>query len=214
MVYYAGHGLELAGRNVLAPTDIDVNCATREARRAVAIERLFDAAAPATNEVILLDSCRNNPFPQCPNRSLSAGSGFRGLSRMSSGQGSVIIANATLSGELAADGPPGKHSPFAGALLSRLTSSPNLYLRDLLDQVASDVKLASNGAQVPEIIARGGSPKLCLSRRLRHRLAAADDPALLAQAPACFPNSASSSPARGSPATSGRPSAAFRKRPA
>ena len=95
----------------------------------------------------------------------------------------MLIANATLSGELAADGPPGKHSPFAGAFLARMASSPNLYLRDLLDQVASDVKLASNGAQVPEIIARGGSPKLCLKvAGCGTGLVAADDQALMVQA--------------------------------
>jgi formylglycine-generating enzyme required for sulfatase activity len=183
LVFYAGHGMELAGKNVLAPVDIDVDCDSREARRSVPIERLFEATAPARNQVILLDSCRNDPFPQCPTRSARSGSGFRGLSRIASGEGSTIIANATLAGELAADGQPGEHSPFAGALLKRMSTSPSLYLRDLLDQVAEDVRLATNFTQVPEITARGGSPKLCLSLTgCGTGLVPPDGAALLAQA--------------------------------
>lgn len=165
LVYYAGHGMEIAGRDVLAPADMEVSCEPKEARRAVGLDQLFEAAGAAVNQVVLLDSCRTDPFPQCPTRAARQGSGFRGLARVTTDQGAVLIANATLSGELAADGPPGEHSPFAAALLERFRSSPNIYFRDLLDQVALDVKLASKGAQIPEITARGGSPLLCLSEQ-------------------------------------------------
>ncbi len=163
VVYYAGHGLELNGRDILAPSDLKVTCEPKTVKRSVRLDKLFEAASGATNQVILLDSCRSDPFPQCPTRSAQSGSGFRGLSRVTSDRGSMLIANATLSGQLAADGTPGEHSPFAKALMTRFSKSPNAYFRDVLEQVAQDVRTATNGAQVPEVTSRGGSPRMCLS---------------------------------------------------
>src|SRR6188474_1466661 len=79
LVYYAGHGMEVDGKNVLAPTDMEIECHNKTALRSVALEQLFDASSPAPQQIVLLDACRNNPFPQCPTRGAS-GSGFRGLS--------------------------------------------------------------------------------------------------------------------------------------
>jgi formylglycine-generating enzyme required for sulfatase activity len=36
-------------------------------------------------------------------------------------------------------------------------------MRDLLDQTARDVQLASAGSQIPEVTTRGGAPRVCLS---------------------------------------------------
>jgi uncharacterized protein len=68
LVYYAGHGMELAGDNVLAPIDTEVSCEPRQARRTVKIGDLFEALGQAKNQVVLLDACRNDPFPQCASR--------------------------------------------------------------------------------------------------------------------------------------------------
>jgi uncharacterized caspase-like protein len=117
LVYYAGHGMEIEGKNVLAPTDMEVDCKDKTALRSVDLDQLFGAASPAPHQIVLLDACRNNPFPQCPTRGAGAGSGFRGFSRITEEDRSLLIANATLSGQLAADGDPGAHSPFAQSLL-------------------------------------------------------------------------------------------------
>src|SRR5262245_36201829 len=162
LIYYAGHGMELAGKNVVAPTDMEVNCDSQQALRSVEADKLFEALGSAPQQVVLFDACRNNPFPQCPKRSASSGSGFRGFSRITSPDRSLLIANATLSGQLAADGNPGNHSPFAKALLTRFQANPKLFLRDLLDDTARDVQQASGGSQVPEITSRGGAPTICL----------------------------------------------------
>ncbi len=162
LIYYAGHGMELAGRNVIAPTDMEVNCDSQQALRAVEADKLFEALGSAPQQIVLLDACRNNPFPLCPKRSAASGIGFRGFSRVSAPDKSLLIANATLSGQVAADGAPGGHSPFAKALLARFQASPKLFLRDLLDDTARDVQQASGGSQVPEITTRGGAPTICL----------------------------------------------------
>ena len=103
---------------------------------------------------MLLDACRNNLFPQCPSRGVNSRSGFRGFSR--------LTANATLSGQLAADGDAGDHSPFAKSLLKNFEEHPHLYMRDVLELTAQEVRVASRGAQVPESTTRGGSPLVCL----------------------------------------------------
>jgi len=72
-------------------------------------------------QIVLLDACRNNPFPQCPT-----------------------------------------HLPFASALIKNFNEHPRLYFGDLLNMTAADVRVASRGAQIPEITARGGSPRICL----------------------------------------------------
>jgi formylglycine-generating enzyme required for sulfatase activity len=162
LVYYAGHGMELAGKNIIAPTDMEINCDNQQATRAVEADKLFEALGSAPKQVVLLDACRNNPFPQCPKRAISSGSGFRGFSRISAPDRSLLIASSTLSGGLAADGDPGEHSPFAKALLARFEASPKVLMRDLLDDTARDVQLASGGSQVPEITTRGGAPAICL----------------------------------------------------
>jgi formylglycine-generating enzyme required for sulfatase activity len=162
LVYYAGHGMEVEGKNVLAPTDMEIECKDKTALRSVALEQLFAAAGPAPQQIVLLDACRNNPFPQCPSRGTNAGSGFRGLSLVGEADRTLLIANATLSGNLAADGDPGAHSPFASALINNFNAHPRVYFGDLLNMTAADVRVASRGSQIPEITARGGSPKVCL----------------------------------------------------
>ncbi len=162
LVYYAGHGMEIDGKNVVAPTDMEIECAKKTTIRAIELDQLFAAAGPAPQQIVLLDACRNNPFPQCPSRGANAGSGFRGFSRLTEEDRALLIANATLSGQLAADGDSGSHSPFAQSLLKNFDEHPRLFLRDLLELTARDVRVASRGSQVPEITTRGGSPKVCL----------------------------------------------------
>lgn len=162
LVYYAGHGMQMAGKNVIAPKDMEIDCERKTPKRAVNLDVLFSAVAGAPQQVVMLDACRNDPFPQCPKRSLGGGGGFRGFTRVGAGNRSLLIANSTLGGQLAADGSPGEHSPFAKALLARFSTDASSYLRDLLEATAADVQRASRGGQVPEIVTRGGPVRTCL----------------------------------------------------
>ena len=73
LIYYAGHGMEIEGKNVLAPTDMEIECANKTTLRSVELDQLFAAAGPAPQQIVLLDACRNNPFPQCPTRGCELG---------------------------------------------------------------------------------------------------------------------------------------------
>ncbi len=162
LVYYAGHGMEVEGKNVIAPTDMEIECVNKTALRSVELDQLFAAASAAPQQIVLLDACRNNLFPQWPSRGVNSRSGFRGFSRLTDEDRALLIANATLSGQLAADGDAGDHSPFAKSLLKNFEEHPHLYMRDVLELTAQEVRVASRGAQVPEITTRGGSPRVCL----------------------------------------------------
>jgi uncharacterized caspase-like protein len=162
LIYYAGHGLEIGGRNIVAPADMEFSCEQAQPRRIVELDKFFEAIANVPQQVVLLDACRNDPLPQCA-RATSSGGGFRGIEVAARGGSRVLVASSTLSGRLAADGPQGGHSPFATALLARFNSDPKTPLRSLLDDVARDVALGSGGAQTPEVTTRGGAPDVCLA---------------------------------------------------
>jgi formylglycine-generating enzyme required for sulfatase activity len=162
LIYYAGHGMEVGRKNIIAPTDMEIECGNKTTLRAVELDQLFDAASEAPAQIVLLDACRNDPFPQCPTRGSDTGGGFRGLSRVTEEDRSLLIANATLSGKLAADGESGQHSPFAKALLANFQQYPRTPIRDLLDLTAKEVRVATLGSQVPEITTQGGAPQVCL----------------------------------------------------
>jgi hypothetical protein len=173
IIYYAGHGLEVSGKNILAARDMPDVCASRSVKRAVPLGRLFDAVAGARGRVVLLDACRNDPFPQCKARGTAQAAGFRGLAR--AGDTGLLIVNATLSGQSADDGAPGRHSPFARALLARLAEQPRAPLLETLGKVAGDV--ARGRRQTPEVIMRGEVPPMCLKEPCEEWQAEATDAA-------------------------------------
>lgn len=162
LVYYAGHGLEVGGRNTIAPTDMEISCEAKQTRRAVELDKLFEAVQGTPQQVILLDACRNDPFPSCDRG--GGGVGFRGFERVPPLlDRRFLLANSTLSGRLASDGATGAHSPFAAALLARFKTDSAVPIGNLLNDVARDVGLATDGNQTPEIVTRGGGPNICLA---------------------------------------------------
>ena len=64
VLYYAGHGIEAGGENYLVPVDADVTALDAAADRLVPLSAIIDklkTTVPVT--IVLLDACRNNPFP-------------------------------------------------------------------------------------------------------------------------------------------------------
>src|SRR5260370_11295694 len=62
--YYAGHGLQVRGRNYLVPVDADIDSEAATRIAAVDVDLLLEQMAEARNRVnvVILDACRNNPF--------------------------------------------------------------------------------------------------------------------------------------------------------
>ena len=140
--YYAGHGLQVRGRNYLVPVDaeIDDEASTRVA--AVDVELLLEQMAEARNRVniVILDACRNNPFE----RRMRGAS--RGLAAVDAARG-TLVAYATAPGSVAADG-DGKNGLYTEELLEALRE-PGLKIEEVFKRVRINVARRSKGAQTP-----------------------------------------------------------------
>lgn len=144
LFYFAGHGIEVEGQNYLLPADIP------EARpgdedfliaEAIGVDHVLASLQRRGVRVslLILDACRDNPFPRQGTRSLGT---TRGLGRVTAPEGSFVLFSAG-AGQAAldrlGDDDADPNSVFTRALLPRL-STPGLRLRDLVQDVRSDVR--------------------------------------------------------------------------
>lgn len=141
MVYYAGHGVQLAGENYLVPVDAKVSSQTELVNDSV---RLVDVMStletiPSRMRIVILDACRNNPFP-------SVNDAGRGLAIVDAPNGS-IVGYSTAPGAEALDG-NGGHSPYTQAFLN-VAREPNIPIEQLFKRVRLAVNQTTGGAQTP-----------------------------------------------------------------
>jgi uncharacterized caspase-like protein len=142
LFYYAGHGLQVQGRNYLVPVDANVVVEQDVKYRCMDAGLVLGRMEAAENELnlVFLDACRNNPFAR------SFRSGSRGLARMDAPTGS-LVAFSTAPGSVAADG-RGRNGIFTAALLKRI-KTPGVSVNDLLMTVRKDVVENTGKKQVP-----------------------------------------------------------------
>ncbi|MBX3575800.1 MAG: caspase family protein [Rhizobiaceae bacterium] len=148
MLFYAGHGIQVDGRNYIVPTDARLDAAVKLQLEAVPIDEILDIMEQqATTSLVFLDACRNNPFARgnglATDRSAKA---LGGLAQFDASRGS-FIAFSTSPGAVALDG-SGRNSPFAAALLSHI-ATPGQSINDLMIAVRRDVIAATSGQQRP-----------------------------------------------------------------
>jgi hypothetical protein len=141
MIYYAGHGVQIAGENYLIPIDARIAAPSDLTSGAVRLVDLMATleAIPSRARIVVLDACRNNPFPAVDD----AG---RGLAIVDAPNGS-IVGYSTSPGEEALDG-RGNHSPYTQAFL-RLARQPNLPIEQLFKRIRLDVHQSTEGLQTP-----------------------------------------------------------------
>jgi formylglycine-generating enzyme required for sulfatase activity len=153
VIFFAGHGIELGGRNFLIPVDAALASAQDIDLEAIALDTVLRQLDGVTKlRLVILDACRNNPFP--------AGTrGARGLARIEP-DGGTLVAYAAKDGTTADDG-IGRHSPFTAALLKRIVT-PGLDVRRVFGYVSQDVKAATNLAQVPYLYGQLGGDQVHL----------------------------------------------------
>jgi hypothetical protein len=143
VVYFAGHGVEVEGRNWLLPADmapLRPGDEVKLRRAALATDDLLAEITARGPQVTLmiLDACRDNPFPRQGTRFVG---NTRGLARLEAPRGSYVIYSAG-AGQTALDrlgaGDANPNSVFTRALLPRL-AEPGLSIRDLAQQVRMEV---------------------------------------------------------------------------
>ncbi|WP_300454694.1 caspase domain-containing protein [Accumulibacter sp.] len=149
LFFYAGHGLQVNGRNFLIPADAKIDNERSLPFSAVDADLVLTQMETSTPvSLIFLDACRDNPFSRSLARSMGTRSAAvgRGLAQIAAGEGSLIVF-ATQPGNVAEDG-KADHSPFTEALLKNL-AAPGLEVRQMLTRVRQQVKEQTNGKQVP-----------------------------------------------------------------
>jgi len=114
LFYYAGHGMEINGKNYLIPIDAKNNTETEVRVGSIEIGSIIDEFEnyPNNTNIVILDACRNNPY-------LSDGrGGSRGFVAVTPTSG-TIIAFATAPGKTAADG-QGQNGLYTQELVKQL----------------------------------------------------------------------------------------------
>jgi uncharacterized caspase-like protein len=131
LFYYAGHGLQNEGENYLVPVEANIQYEDDIPRMCFALQRVVVANMERSNSrmnIIILDACRNNPFPSAY-RSASSG-----LAEIKRAKGS-FIAYATAPGSVASDG-EGRNGLYTQELLKAMRKPAKT-----IEQVFKDVRL-------------------------------------------------------------------------
>ena len=158
IIYYAGHGLEIGGINYLIPIDAKLASDVDAEDEAVRLDRVISSADGASKlRVIILDACRDNPFPSLMRRNKANGRAVSsGLGKAEPSSTDTLIAYAAKAGSTADDG-DGQHSPFTTAILRNLTI-PGLDIRLAFGRVRDEVMRVTGSRQEPFVYGSlGGS---------------------------------------------------------
>jgi hypothetical protein len=142
LFYFAGHGLQVHGRNYLIPIGADVGSEADIKYEAVDAGRVLSQMYEAENglNIIILDACRDNPYAR------SFRSSEKGLAKMDAPTGS-ILAYATAPGSVAADG-VSRNGLYTSKLLKHMMT-PGLTIERVLKNVRIEVMKDSGMRQVP-----------------------------------------------------------------
>jgi uncharacterized caspase-like protein len=140
--YFAGHGMQIKGRNYLVPVAADIQREDEVAYAALDAQAVLDkmeAAGNGTN-LMILDACRNNPFAR------SFRSSTQGLAQMEAPVG-TLVAFATAPGAVASDGNTA-NGLYTQHLLNAMRTH-GAKVEDVFKQVRAAVRRDSQGKQIP-----------------------------------------------------------------
>jgi len=150
LFYYSGHALQYNGVNYLVPVDA-VLTDEADLRRMTPMDQIVQDLQQAKNlRILVLDSCRTNPFAEQLSRALGttrATSVGRGLARLDAPQG-MIVAYATQAGRTAEDG-TGTNSPYTEALLRHIEKQEEI--GTIFREISEDVYEKTRHTQLPEL---------------------------------------------------------------
>lgn len=142
LYYYAGHGVQVKGKNYLIPVGAQVNTEEEIEYESVEVGLLLAQMESAGNNmnIVILDACRNNPFAR------SFRSADKGLASIDAPSG-TLIAYATAPGSVASDG-ESRNGIYTQELLKHIQSA-DLTIEDVFKRVRADVRQKTQGKQTP-----------------------------------------------------------------
>jgi len=155
LVYYAGHGVQVKGRNYLLPVDTEIRAEDEVPAKSADLNELLDrlSAQQQGINIVILDACRNNPFSGAEivgpdgRRLKFRGATPAGLAPVEAPLGSMV-AFSTAPGGVALDNPGEKNSLYTKHLLGFM-QSPGLPVEMLFKQVRLSVARETGRVQVP-----------------------------------------------------------------
>lgn len=195
LIYFSGHGVEIAGDNRLLLVDADPSSLDRLKATTLPLEEVRETVtAVGKIGLVVLDACRNDPFGQ-------SGGGQSGESNSGEGRGvvsiapevkaeakpglgrmgraeNVLFAFSAAPGRTASDGTSG-NSEFSAAL-ARFLPTDGLEIRSVLTLVQQQVYDLSRGKQLPYV--ESGLPRLFFAARASKDALPERDRLLLAMA--------------------------------
>ena len=135
--HYGGHAVQVRGENYLIPVNEKIIDEEQIPDSSVELNRVMDFMVGESN-VVVLDSCRNDPFPNGKHR----GGDTRGLAAVSRKPKNSIIVYSAEAGETAQDG------VYTPALTKRITEKGKS-IEEVLKEVRNDVLRTTAGHQLP-----------------------------------------------------------------
>jgi uncharacterized protein len=147
--FYAGHGLQVDGRNYMVPVDANAANEADLPFELVAVDiALQRLANQRITNIVILDACRNNPLSEKLAKAIGdrANAVGQGLASIYAGVG-TLVTFSTQPGNVALDG-QGADSPFTEALLQHI-ATPNVDVLSMMRDVRRDVVTRTNKSQVP-----------------------------------------------------------------
>ena len=151
LLYFAGHGIEVDGRNYLLPVDAELASAAQLRTQTLALQTVLAdmKAVRLPAKLVILDCCRDNPLTRSwmATRTSAAG-GLRALPEENLPEATMIMY-AAAPGKVALDG-TGANSPFTAALVEHL-GKPGISAFDAFLAVSDAVAGSTENRQVPWI---------------------------------------------------------------
>lgn len=146
LIYYAGHGIEVDGMNYLVPVDASLGSPNEVEFEAIPLDLAMRSVQRARRlKIVLLDSCRDNPFMSKWNvpgaEATTRSVGGRGLAPIHEPPGETLVSYAARAGSRAADGKANENSPYARAVARRISESGaeiSLVFRRIRDDVLAE----------------------------------------------------------------------------
>ena len=155
LFYYAGHGVQVKGRNYLIPVDAELRSEDEIAFKSADMNELLERLGQLRDglNIMILDACRNNPFANlnfvAPDGRLVRfrGAANSGLAAVDAPAG-TLVAFATAPGAVAMDGGNQRNSLYTRHLLDNI-DAVGLPVEQLFKRVRVAVARDTRRLQVP-----------------------------------------------------------------
>jgi formylglycine-generating enzyme required for sulfatase activity len=137
--YFSGHGVQVENDPMLLPTDIQANDEKKLRREALPLLYVQDALKDARVSLLVIDACRDNPFPKQGTRTIGDTRGLRPPDVVK-GQAIILSAGRNQKALDSVPGEPGQRNGLFTHEFVRVMRTPGLDVRSALVKVRDDVE--------------------------------------------------------------------------